>query len=121
MLVGGTLGLGIAGSLIATQPSDGKGWLLAGGSAALVIGADIAREAENVVLTLSADSGIDRATTRIDVMGGRRPERYLGLLLASCALLIGFISVASRGDVAKGRGTTTPSGAHVTTTTRPAN
>jgi hypothetical protein len=69
MLVGGTIGLSVGTSRVATDPGELGSWLLLAGCGVLIVVADLARDVEEAARALATSSGILVADARRDIYG----------------------------------------------------
>jgi hypothetical protein len=112
MLIGGTIGVAIAASRVATFPHETPSWILLGGTALLVVVADLAREIEEAASTLAESSGASPSDARRDIYSARRP-RFFGLfLLAAFSLVTASLVLYATGT---GHGTSRKSATHLST------
>jgi hypothetical protein len=91
LFVIGTIVLGIAGSLVATDVRSAGNWTMLVGAAAVMYGADVFADVERVAQRLAASSGHREEKTRGDVLKWHAPRGTFVIFAAGAiAIAVGL-------------------------------
>ncbi|MCZ7589944.1 MAG: hypothetical protein M5U27_14020 [Gaiella sp.] len=101
MLVGGTIGLSVGTSRVATDPGELGSWLLLAGCGVLIVVADLSRDVEEDARALAASSGVSVPEARHDVYAAGHSVPMSLAFAAAIALTIAAFVVYATTSIAK--------------------